>query len=61
MKPGLYHYLGRKDDLFVHVTGEKSNPIAMETIMDKCVYVKKSAAVGHNRPYNIMVCYIFSS
>lgn len=55
VKEGFYMYLGRKDDLLVHITGEKSNPVEMESMIDKCKYVKKSAVIGHNRAYNIIV------
>eukprot|EP01115_Flamella_aegyptia_P004895 TRINITY_DN20823_c0_g1_i1.p1 TRINITY_DN20823_c0_g1~~TRINITY_DN20823_c0_g1_i1.p1 ORF type:complete len:1052 (-),score=200.58 TRINITY_DN20823_c0_g1_i1:5-3118(-) len=55
VEPGLYHYIGRKDDLYVHTTGEKTNPVAMETISDNHPYVKKSVLVGHNRPFNVLL------
>ena len=54
-KLGQWKYLGRKDDLLVHVTGEKTNPVAMESIMNSHHLVRRAAIVGHNRPYNIMV------
>ena len=49
--PGSGYYIiqGRKDDLLVHTTGEKTNPLPMEQAIRLHPIVKQAVVVGHQR------------
>ncbi|CAG8590553.1 1859_t:CDS:1, partial [Scutellospora calospora] len=52
---GFYILLGRVDDVFVHTTGEKTNPIQIENTIRLNKFVKQVAVVGHNKPLNCLL------
>ncbi|KXN66859.1 acetyl-CoA synthetase-like protein, partial [Conidiobolus coronatus NRRL 28638] len=48
-------YVSRCDDTIVHVNGEKSNPIPMEEIINRCAFVDFSAVLGSGQQFNILL------
>lgn len=49
--PGSGYYIiqGRKDDVLVHITGEKTNPLPMEIAMRTHAIVEHAIVLGHQR------------
>ncbi|KIM78762.1 hypothetical protein PILCRDRAFT_10982 [Piloderma croceum F 1598] len=47
--PGLWKYYGRTDDQIVHNTGEKTNPVPLEKILDQDPLVISSVMFGRGR------------
>ncbi|KAF8884616.1 acetyl-CoA synthetase-like protein [Infundibulicybe gibba] len=47
---GWYKILYRDDDILVHVSGEKTNPVPMETSIRSHKLIERVAIVGHRRP-----------
>ncbi|KXN73644.1 hypothetical protein CONCODRAFT_3325 [Conidiobolus coronatus NRRL 28638] len=47
---GEYH--SRCDDILVHITGEKTNPIPMEDLLNQCSVVARSVILGKNHTLN---------
>lgn len=43
-------YVGRTDDTLVHITGEKTNPVPMETQIRTSLWVRDALVVGAERP-----------
>ncbi|CAG8812173.1 21875_t:CDS:1, partial [Cetraspora pellucida] len=52
---GYYLLLGRVDDILIHTTGEKTNPLPIEETIRLNQYVKHAVVVGHNRPFNCLL------
>ncbi|KIM81777.1 hypothetical protein PILCRDRAFT_8450 [Piloderma croceum F 1598] len=48
-KPGYWKYYGRTDDQIVHNTGEKTNPVPLEKILDQDPLVISSIMFGQGR------------
>jgi hypothetical protein len=46
---GYYIIQGRKDDVLVHTTGEKTNPLPMELVMRQHAIVEHAVVLGHQR------------
>ncbi|CAF3951474.1 unnamed protein product [Rotaria sordida] len=49
--PGSGHYIiqARKDDILVHTTGEKTNPVPIELSIQEHLIVKRAVVIGHQR------------
>ncbi|KXN73641.1 acetyl-CoA synthetase-like protein [Conidiobolus coronatus NRRL 28638] len=45
-------FLNRSDDVLVHVTGEKTNPLPMELKLNECLYASRSVILGKNHTLN---------
>jgi thioester reductase-like protein len=45
-------FLNRSDDVLIHVTGEKSNPLPMESKLNECLYINRSVLLGKNHTLN---------
>ncbi|KAE9392373.1 acetyl-CoA synthetase-like protein [Gymnopus androsaceus JB14] len=52
---GWYKLLFREDDILVHDSGEKTNPIAMEESTRSCEIIDRMVVVGHRRPVNAAI------
>ncbi|KAL0565697.1 hypothetical protein V5O48_016323 [Marasmius crinis-equi] len=48
-KPGYWKVCGRLDDRIIHPTGEKTDPVPMEHIMDRDHQVKSTIVFGNSR------------
>ncbi|KAI1613500.1 hypothetical protein EDD36DRAFT_488589 [Exophiala viscosa] len=48
-KPGLWRYRGRADDIIVFGNGEKTNPVAMETMIESHGMVRSALVIGQGR------------
>ena len=46
---GYYVIQGRKDDVLVHMTGEKTNPLPMELVMRQHAIIEQAIVLGHQR------------
>ncbi|CAF1213026.1 unnamed protein product [Adineta steineri] len=46
---GYYTIQGRKDDILVHVTGEKTSALPMELVIRQHCIVERVVVLGHNR------------
>ena len=46
---GMYVIQGRKDDILVHTTGEKTNPLPIEVAMLRHAIIEHAVVVGHQR------------
>ncbi|KXN66865.1 acetyl-CoA synthetase-like protein, partial [Conidiobolus coronatus NRRL 28638] len=54
-KPLLFDYLSRADDTIIHINGEKTNPIPMEDIINRCPYVDVCAVLGAGQQMNTLL------
>ncbi|KAJ3846639.1 acetyl-CoA synthetase-like protein [Lentinula lateritia] len=48
-KPDLWRVYGRADDILVHSTGEKTNPVPLEGILAQDPNIKAAVMFGHGR------------
>jgi len=51
---GSWKYIGRLDDIYGHSTGEKTNPIPFERLVNQSPLIERSALFGRDRPFNIL-------
>ncbi|KAF0474672.1 acetyl-CoA synthetase-like protein [Gigaspora margarita] len=52
---GYYILLGRVDDIIVHTTGEKTNPVPIENTILLNQFVKHVVVIGNNKPLNCLL------
>lgn len=45
-----YIIQGRRDDVLVHTTGEKTTPLPIELVIQQCPLVERAVMLGHQRP-----------
>ncbi|TFK21458.1 acetyl-CoA synthetase-like protein [Coprinopsis marcescibilis] len=48
-KPGLWRIFGRCDDQIVHSTGEKTNPVALESLLSQDPHIAAALVFGHKQ------------
>ncbi|CAF4922873.1 unnamed protein product [Rotaria sp. Silwood1] len=48
---GYYMIQRRKDDILVHTTGEKTNPLPIELAIQEHSIIKRAVVLGHQRSY----------
>ncbi|TFK21446.1 acetyl-CoA synthetase-like protein [Coprinopsis marcescibilis] len=48
-KPGLWRIYGRCDDQIVHNTGEKTNPVPLEALLNQDAHILAALVFGHNQ------------